>query len=319
MKCKFFFILLLTIAIFNVSASAVRIHQVEENGFEWYLISEYPRQGAEDRNGNTLIPLSRGYELVNFAVTQETGWFLVRRNGKGGCCDINGNEIIAPNRYTYATFHELNGHAGYFYVEVGELSGACDIRGREIIPCRYKGVSYSVEQDCFIYRDASGNYVPLSLRLDNQGNAYSSSSGSSNSSSYTTIEFESIIAGTHGTSSLSKAERYRVKFELNSNNIIYTLESSQNYGSWTTIETHTVNPASAQIAVSSNGLTVSLSENRGFAVSTSTKMVYIVDKFGNRLNDYIGDKWFLYHKTDFSSKYESLKSALLKYNWRVKN
>ena len=353
------------------SQSVRKEKKIGADGFIWYMTVSGQYRGAEDTNGNVIIPLSKHYNGIFYSNTGSNfgqGFFECfdkKKRSKAlydclgneiipidkkfsvhydmvkygylvvytfvasgelgfGICDLKGKEIISPYRgYSDVSYAEGD-HIPYFSVNYGK--GACDIYGREIITPSFFYIVYGWgEKRSFHYKKYEGDQMHdtgITLNPDRTASqyGYGSISSSSNKCSSTTIEFESIIAGTHGTSSLSKAERYRVKFELNTNSITYTLESDQSYsGSWTTIETHTVNPSSAQIAVSSNGLTVSLSENRGFAVSTSTKMVYIVDKFGNRLNDFIGDKWFLYHKTDFSSKYESLKSALLKYNWRVKN
>lgn len=41
---------------FTVYAEIKKEYKVGDDGFEWYLITENGKQGAQDRNGNMLIP-----------------------------------------------------------------------------------------------------------------------------------------------------------------------------------------------------------------------------------------------------------------------
>ena len=102
-----------------------------ETGFKWYKIRQNGKYGAEDYYNNTLIPLSRGYEYVNFSDEGEhKGYFTVKKNGKYGACDITGKEIISPS---------------------------------------YESVFYSI--DGFNYKNSSGSYVPVGWYLDKEGKA----------------------------------------------------------------------------------------------------------------------------------------------------
>ena len=42
-----------------------RTLKTERDGFQWYRITQNGNYGAEDKNHNTLIPLSRGYTMIN--------------------------------------------------------------------------------------------------------------------------------------------------------------------------------------------------------------------------------------------------------------
>lgn len=119
----------------------------EDCGFDWYKIrstNDY-RYGAESANGETLIPMSRGYEFIMFScVENHTGFFSVEKNGKNGVCDIDGKEIIAP---------------------------------------RYEStIIFSSTTDGFEYKDANGKWQSLGYTLDANGRGVRTGTSSSSES-----------------------------------------------------------------------------------------------------------------------------------------
>lgn len=148
MKQKVFLLMLLVLGMCSISANAQKKRlRTAKNGYQWYKISKDGKQGAEDMNGNTLIPLSRGYDFIVFHPEENVlGYFGVKRNGK---------------------------------------EGACDITGKEIIPCRYDDVIYSNYSDVFKYENSAGEWINMDIKLDKQGKAYGSGSGSKTSGSRT--------------------------------------------------------------------------------------------------------------------------------------
>lgn len=140
--------------------------------------------GAEDVNGNTIIPIQnkyrrllyiRGYfEVVdqrkkNIGVYDKNGNEIISTNrGYGGCfieedccievynltghgvCTLNGKEIISPNR-GYDQVILIDNH---IYVRIGKSKGVCDVTtGKEIIsPNRgYTDVQFYDEENHFGY------------------------------------------------------------------------------------------------------------------------------------------------------------------------
>lgn len=126
---KILFLMLCILASLNVGAQSNRTKKTETDGFVWYLISSTTKfnNGAEDQNGNTIIPLSQGYDWVYYT----NGVFQVSKNLKYGICDKTGREIISPNR-GYEEITYLNA-AGYYSVVKGGKKGMCDLAGNEII------------------------------------------------------------------------------------------------------------------------------------------------------------------------------------------
>ncbi|MBQ5982469.1 MAG: WG repeat-containing protein [Prevotella sp.] len=160
------------------------INIIKLKTYETESIHKDGKEGAEGKNGGTLIPLSRGYDFICFhPKINVMGYFSVSRNDKEGACDITGKEIIAPNKYDFVSFHEEDGHVGYYEVQINGVEGACDITGKEIVPCRYQSIIYSI--DCFKYKNSAGEWIEMDIKLDKQGRAYGSEVASSSSSSST--------------------------------------------------------------------------------------------------------------------------------------
>jgi len=88
-----------------------RILQTESNGFQWYKLISGIRftiygMGAQNENGQIIIPLERGYQHISFqSETERTGYFCVNKDGKEGICDLSGREIIPP-LYESTTYYD---------------------------------------------------------------------------------------------------------------------------------------------------------------------------------------------------------------------
>lgn len=127
------FFMVLVLSMFSLRSFAQRRElRTESNGFQWYEdITSNGDRSASDVNENVLIPFSRGYDFLCFHPREKTtGYFTVKSKGK---------------------------------------SGACDITGKEIVHCKYKTLIYSSYSDCFSYKDDTGNWVDLKIRLDKDG------------------------------------------------------------------------------------------------------------------------------------------------------
>ena len=70
----------------------------ESNGFEWYIVFEGDKCGAEDKDGKVIIPTSRKYDKIEFESNtfSHYPYFLVTKNGKKGVCDLLGQEVLSP-------------------------------------------------------------------------------------------------------------------------------------------------------------------------------------------------------------------------------
>ena len=143
MKRILFFFLVAVTTLSTAGAQTTRKLQTESNGFKWYntFSSDSRYQGAESTDGRTIVPLSKGYDMIVFHEKKDCiGYFSVYKNGKKGAYDIHGNLVIEP-------IHEK---------------------------------LYYLSKKGFYYEDAYGTDHYLGITLDANGRA-SSASGSSGS------------------------------------------------------------------------------------------------------------------------------------------
>lgn len=176
------FVNLFMLIVFFLSATSVcaqitREKKTESDGFAWYFIKENGgSEGAEDLNGRTLIPTSRGYSSVMYYQKRE-GYFMIYRNGGFGLCKKDGVEIISPNR-NYSSISIINDN----YIEVTRkdatgdyLNGACDFNGKELVAPVHKRLVYSAGK--FYDLDDNAQMHPVS-ESSSETSYVSSSSGS---------------------------------------------------------------------------------------------------------------------------------------------
>ena len=188
-----------------------RTKMSESDGFIWYRIQyegDYSAYGAEDNNGKTLIPISKGYSSIYYyngsfgveknrvqgaynkygveVISTDRGYdkvvrhdrhFGVKKNGKEGACDLQGNEVISPNRgYDRVVRQET-----YFAITKNGREGACDISGKEVVAPNYSALI--CVDGVYKYRDAGGSWQPVSSSSTSSYSSSSSYKSSSTSSS----------------------------------------------------------------------------------------------------------------------------------------
>lgn len=121
-------VIMMTIAQMGVSQTSDL--KTEIDGFQWSLddaiIGGDLYFQASDRNGNVIIPYSRGY---------------------------NGIIIYSPAE---------DGHEGYFQIERNGLEGACDKTGKVIVQPIYKSLQYG--KNGFRGKN-NGNYEDIGIKL----------------------------------------------------------------------------------------------------------------------------------------------------------
>ena len=112
----------------------------EKDGFKWYQLKQDKYFGAEDINGNTIIPLSKNYIYLWYSKLEnhDRGFLNVKdENDNWGIYDINGREIISTDRgYDLIIYHITE--EGFKFFEVGKdnnisKQGVCDLTGKELI------------------------------------------------------------------------------------------------------------------------------------------------------------------------------------------
>lgn len=282
-------------AMFNkaagTSADKNQVHRekiVENNGYVWYLLYQWPYQGAEDANGNTLIPLSLGYTIVNTKYYQGKWHFYGVKNNTMGYYDENGNEMISPDR-GYQTVYLSKTH---FYVERNDKQGICDLSGYEIISpdrgydevavlgnyiqviknkkygaCDFAGnevvapiYDYILLVDgVFKYKGTGGKYYPVPANGGSNDSALSSSSSNASSNHRTNSSFS--LQEYHNASwarqkqnfntSSSKAQTSRSSNSYNNRNTTNTTNRKTPYTSGNTRTSSSYNSRNSRATHSS--------------------------------------------------------------------
>lgn len=95
----------LSISLCFSQTTKKRLSDICSGGFQcYYLCDENGFEGAETKDGKTIIPTSKGFDWV---ILREQGYFSVEKAHAVGAYDIWGREIIAPKEeykmiiYTY--------------------------------------------------------------------------------------------------------------------------------------------------------------------------------------------------------------------------
>ena len=87
----------------------------ESDGFTWYLIKQGNNYGVQDKDGKTIISLSRGYTGLRFCPVEGCiGYYEVKKDNYLGACDIRGKEIL-PVFYNYLIYSHPNGFVSENY------------------------------------------------------------------------------------------------------------------------------------------------------------------------------------------------------------
>ncbi len=143
--------------------------KVEEDGYKWYLVSSDSGKGAQSESGIVIVPLSKGYEWVNYdngifcgSIFSPDGDYNKTRNGYYSKA---GKEIIPYTKYESAYYqYEEDGKPSWFSVKKGGNEGACDITGKEVVPPIYKGLLYG-SKGFEGKKEENGNYESLNILL----------------------------------------------------------------------------------------------------------------------------------------------------------
>ena len=140
------FITLMLLFCLGTNGGFAQTLNTESDGFQWYELSgDNEVKGAQGKDGNILIPLSRAYTFICYQPgrgASPDGYFIVDVDHltKRGACDINGHEIIPP-KYKSVCRHGGDGEPYYFTIEdEAGKEGVCDMYGKVIIPPKYKRV-----------------------------------------------------------------------------------------------------------------------------------------------------------------------------------
>lgn len=226
----------------NSSGNIRRERKTEDDGFVWILTLYKNRDdvaGAENKNGKTIIPLSRGYDFISYynglfkfsknkkeGVCDKNGkeiisisrgydyvyvlldnYIEVQKNGKLGACDMKGKEFISPSRgYDEILYYDKDDII-YYSVKKNGKQGVCDLTGKELIAPIYDVVYRSGGE--FKYNDSNHHThtIPINSTLSNASAISSSSSRTSSSSTSTTSRNYSSTTSSSSSSS-SSTSRY---------------------------------------------------------------------------------------------------------------
>lgn len=190
---------LMCMCLWSIASNAQEVKkelQTEKDGFQWYKLRAGGIYGAEDKDGNEIIPLSRGYTYITYYTDSfmpkirsvkkandyvnhpekyyEEGYFSINKNSRCGACNVKGEEIVSP-LYTSCSRH---GDKGKWWYEVQDEKwhrGACDATGRiVIIPSKfYQSIIYSCGNFEILPLGASiyGGFVPTKVSMNSKGKA----------------------------------------------------------------------------------------------------------------------------------------------------
>ena len=137
-------------------------------GFFYVVSKDYKYKGVFDKDGDNIIPISRGYSHIVF---YDRGlYFGVTKDGIEGVCRTNGDVLIPLSRgYSNITYIGKLLYVGYFQVEKNGKKGVCDRDGIEIIKPTYRSIIFKDHEGRFEYKDSQGNWIPLDYTLDESG------------------------------------------------------------------------------------------------------------------------------------------------------
>lgn len=154
----------------NMSVTLQKDTENEKDGFVWTKLrtwngEEFINYGAQDSEGNTLIP--QKYDLLYYS-TSNGGYFRVKLKGKEGIYTKDGH-CICDAIYDNA-FYNKEGNDIYVKVKRNGELGIIDKNGNYIITpnSAYKSLFYSSTDNTFHYKNASDKYV--STGIDIHGN-----------------------------------------------------------------------------------------------------------------------------------------------------
>lgn len=326
-------LLLFFIAATTLSAAEAQVQRelkTEDNGFKWYQTHSGSYYGAESADGRTIVPLSKGYDMIVFHEKGDCiGYFGVYRNDKKGAYDIHGNLVIEP-------IHEK---------------------------------LYYLSKEGFYYKDAYGNDHNLGITLDANGRASSTASGTSTASTYTpsTSSTSTVSSSSSSESSidfifnyyydgvtgknvfaLDKENKYFfcgqfiMRYEFyNSFFRIRLIAANRRDGTEREVERHVIYPAQCTIVVKSSEHIIVWNDggkDRNVFIRPDKNMVFLYDVsdlkqqhlfngkaegtintlFNTLSSDSDAEGCTITIEKDYSGKCNRLISRLLQYSWGKK-
>ena len=126
----------------------LREYQIGEDGFEWYKIYKNSKYGAEDRNGNTIVPAEYDdveyncfcYDCVGYSPV--SAGFVARKGEYKGWYNKSGRCVIPYSRgYTYIRKHDDEDFGTHYsFIKKGG-GGICDKNGKIIVTVNIDNLS----------------------------------------------------------------------------------------------------------------------------------------------------------------------------------
>ncbi len=328
----------------------------ENDGYSWYKTEQYGKYGAETTGGKTIVPISfssvsyykgcfyvkngeyegtyekdgtyviptsRGYTSVCKHDANDGYYYGVEKNGKKGACDASGREIIAPQYTTKILFYsgdvfkyeDANGNN----ISTGiSLNGSASSGGSSLTNAEN---TIDFIYDLYIKKTANEDTSPIPSMPKNGDGSF--------------LE-------------------YIVRFELNVNTIDYKIMTvdRMNNDQTKVLESYSITPSSSSLAIipdgriqfsefedgKPKGVLVNIKGNVAVGKWDNTQFVEgwnfvpfsLYDGLGgvfeNAIAAYKGliqgfneNKNFEHTQageTDFNGKYNKLKVALQRYNWK---
>lgn len=169
--------------------------QTEGDGFVWYRVRGNSGQdGAQDVNGNTLIPAI--YDLVVYHET-DGGWFGTIKNQKHGVYTSEGRKIC--DAIYDAAYYRSEDDGVWIRIEQNGKTGALDAYGNVIVtPSAMYNDSFFYTFDGFNYKNSAGEYVPLGIFLSGRSASGTSGTGNAQPSSSASISSRERVKESNG-------------------------------------------------------------------------------------------------------------------------
>lgn len=126
-----------------------RDYYVGDDGFEWYKVRINGKHGAEDRNGNTIIPAEYDgiiydagcYSCANY--NPVVAGFIVRKGEFRGWYNKSGRCIIPYSRgYKNIWKYDSESYGTHYSYTKDGGGGICDRNGREIVSVKIDNLSH---------------------------------------------------------------------------------------------------------------------------------------------------------------------------------
>lgn len=169
--------------------------QTEGDGFVWYRVrGTNGKDGAEDVNGNTLIPA-----IYDFIVYHETadGWFGIQKNRKHGVYTPDGR-MICDAVYD-AAYYRKEDDGIWIKFEQNGKTGALDGYGNVLVaPSALYNDSFFYTFDGFNYKNSAGKYVPIGVFLTSGSTTGGTEPGSIRSSNSAGVSSRERVKESNG-------------------------------------------------------------------------------------------------------------------------